>query len=168
MGRGLSELQKQILRIVYEKRQERDFGEEKRNQREMRKDPMHQQMMRLLHGSEDDKPYSVSDYPDISNPELIGALYDWPVSNWYTRIADKQDLRPSEGGQAREHMHNFSRSRIGHEEYNRRTASYYRAVKRLKDRGLLEGHRHGLLITDEGIKMAEDQSVTKSERAAVV
>jgi hypothetical protein len=40
-------------------------------------------------------------------------------------------------------------------EYNRKTAAYYRAVSRLKARGLLTDHRPGLWITDEGMRVAE-------------
>jgi hypothetical protein len=146
MGRGLSNLQKDILGIVYERRQGRDFAEEERRQTENRKDPMHQRMMLLLHGREDNEPYSYRDYPDADNAQVMRALYDWP-------------LRRSWGSSG------FRRSVIGEQEYNRRTAAYYRSVKRLKRRGLLEDHRRGLLITDEGIKMAQKLSVSRVRRA---
>jgi hypothetical protein len=142
MGRGLSNQQKDILRIVYEGRQARDFAKEEQKQREMRKDPAHQTMARALHGSAADKPYSFRDYPDSDNAKLMRTLFeDWPLRTFYG------------------HFQNFRRSQIGEQEYNRRTASFYRSVARLKERGLLEDHRHGLLITDEGMEAAQKLSV---------
>lgn len=158
MGRGLSELQRQILTVVYERRQGRDFAEEERRQKEMRSDPMHRRMLLLLHGpdADPDEPYSISDYPDATHPQIIAAVYDWPVWMWQRGCW----LRPSEGGEVRHHTHNFRSSRVGAEEYNRRTASYYRAVGRLKRRGLLKDQRHGLLITAAGIEAVEALSVS--------
>jgi hypothetical protein len=152
MGRGLSNLQKRILALVYEKRQGRDFAEEERKQKEMRKDPMHQRMSRLFHGKADLSPYSISDYPDAYHSDLIGALYDWRLRRSYW---ERDGRRPSEGGKVLHGGQNFDRRDMGAEEYNRRTVSYYRAVGRLKRRGLLKTQRHGLLITDEGMRVGE-------------
>jgi hypothetical protein len=49
---------------------------------------------------------------------------------------------------------------IGRAEYNRKTAAYYRAVSRLKRRGLRTSRGMGLWITDEGMRVAEGLSVS--------
>jgi hypothetical protein len=90
--------------------------------------------------------------PDTNHAELIGALFDWHLRRSWIR---GDGLRPSEGAMTHYGVHNFDRGRVGVQEYNRRTASYYRAVKRLKSRGLLKTHRGGLLITDEGLRVVE-------------
>jgi hypothetical protein len=46
-------------------------------------------------------------------------------------------------------------------EYNRKTAAYYRAVTRLKRRGLLADRGAGLWITDEGMRVVEELSVSR-------
>ncbi len=152
MGRGLSNLQKRILTLVYEKRQERDFAEEERKFKKMGEDPTYQRMLQAIHGKADLSPYSISNYPDAYHSDLIGALYDWRLRRSYW---ERDGRRPSEGGKVLHGGQNFDRRDMGAEEYNRRTASYYRAVGRLKRRGLLKTQRHGLLITDEGMRLGE-------------
>jgi hypothetical protein len=152
MGRGLSNLQKRILMLVYEKRQERDFEEEERKQKKMREDPTYQRMLQAIYGKADLSPYSISNYPDAYHSDLIGALYDWRLRRSYW---ERDGRCPSEGGKVLHGGQNFDRRDMGAEEYNRRTASYYRAVGRLKRRGLLKTQRHGLLITDEGMRVGE-------------
>ena len=152
MGRGLSNLQKRILTLVYEKRQERDFAEEERKFKKLQEDPTYQRMHRRFHGKENHAPYTISVYPDAYHSELIGALYDWRLRHSYW---DRDGRRPSEGGKILRRGQNFDRRKVGAEEYNRRTVSYYRAVGRLKRRGLLQSHRLGLLITDEGMRVGE-------------
>jgi hypothetical protein len=49
---------------------------------------------------------------------------------------------------------------IGRAEYNCKTAAYYRAVSRLKRRGLLTSRGMGLWITNEGMRVAEGLSVS--------
>jgi hypothetical protein len=49
---------------------------------------------------------------------------------------------------------------IGRAEYKRKTAAYYRAVSRLKRRGLPTSRGIGLWITDEGMRVAEGLSVS--------
>jgi hypothetical protein len=164
MGRGLSELQKRILMLVYEGRQGRDFEDEKRRLEEIKKDPMYW----ALHGDEGDRPYRTSDYPDATNPKLIGTLYDWPI---HARFGGER-LRTSEGGQVHSSLQNFRRGKrrggVDEAEYNRRTTSYYRAVGRLKRRGLLRAQRHGLSITDEGMRVAEGYRLEESAVVEVV
>ncbi len=164
MGRGLSDLQKRILTIVYERRQRRDFAEEERRQKEMISDPGYRQMLLALHGTDTIAPYSISDYPDTDHAHVIAVLYDWPVYMWQRG----RWLRPSEGGEAVSGGHNFRRSKIGQAEHNRRTASYHRAVGRLVRRGFLEKHRHGLSITDEGVHQAEGLSVSREEGSSLL
>jgi hypothetical protein len=147
MGRGLSELQKQILTVVYERRQERDFAQEERE----------------WHESVANNPYmqgaSYWVYYDMRHPEIIAKLYDWPR---YWSYTEQRYIRPSEGARVYDWSHNWRRDWIGFEEYNRKTASYYRAVSRLKRRALLADRGAGLWITDEGIRAVEDLMVRQS------
>jgi hypothetical protein len=140
MGRGLSDLQKQILGIVYERRQGRDFDQEEREWHELRASN------RLLQGF----PYRVRH--DMRHPEIIANLYDWPL-RWSYK--EGRFVRPSDGATVRVWGNNWNRGVIGLVEYNRKTAAYYRAVTRLKARGLLTDHGLGLWITDEGLRVAE-------------
>ncbi len=156
-------MQKRILTIVYERRQRRDFAEEERRQKEIYSDPGYRRMLMSLHGTDAVRPYSISDYPDAVHARVIAVLYDWPVYMWQRG----RWLRPSEGGEAASGGHNFRRSKIGQAEHNRRTASYYRAVGRLRQRGLLEAHRHGLSITTEGVRLVEELSVSNAESAGL-
>jgi hypothetical protein len=141
MGRGLSDLQKRILTIVYERRQGRDFDQEEPEWHELVASNI-----RLLQGI----PSRVSH--DMRHPEIIAKLYDWPL--WWSSKEGRY-LRPSEGPSIKDWGQNWNRSVIGHAEYNRKTAAYYRAVSRLKARGLLADQGSGLWITDEGIRVAE-------------
>jgi hypothetical protein len=146
MGRGLSELQKRILTVVYERRLERDFEHEERDWRERTASNPYMK----------DWPYWVRF--DMRHPQILAALYDWPL---YWSWRDKRYVRPSDGGQVHDRGSNFRRRLIGFEEYNRRTAAYYRAVNRLKRRGLLTNRGAGLWMTDEGMRVAEGLSVRK-------
>jgi hypothetical protein len=140
MGRGLSDLQKRILSIVYERRQGRKFDQEGREWHAIA------ESNRLLQGL----PYRV--HHDVRHPELIAKLYDWPL--WWLSKEERY-VRPSEGASVKDWGQNWNRHVIGLVEYNRKTAAYYRAVSRLKARRLLTSHRSGLWITDEGIRVAE-------------
>jgi hypothetical protein len=139
MGRGLSELQKRILIIVYERRQGRDFDQEERQWHDL------VASNRLLQGF----PSRVRH--DIRHPEIIAKLYDWPLWSY----KEGQYLRPSEGASVKDWGQNWNRDVIGLAEYNRKTAVYYRAVSRLRARGLLTDRGPGLWITDEGMRVAE-------------
>jgi hypothetical protein len=139
MGRGLSHLQKQILNIVYERRQGREFDQEEREWRELA--PSIPPLQRF--------PYGVK--YDMRHPEIIAKVYDWPI--WSNK--ERRYLRPSEGASVNEGRHNWHRDVIGVAKYNSKTVAYYRAVSRLKVRGLLTGHDSGLWITDEGMRVAE-------------
>jgi hypothetical protein len=147
VGRGLSELQKRILGIVYQKRQQRDFEGEERTWKAFTSESS---VLAALGYQEE---------CDATNAAILSELYDWP---------DRRGHRPSEypdeySGTRSFHGGNFNRQLIGEEEYNRRTASYYRAVARLKDRGLLEERGFkGLWITGEGIKEAEKLSARRA------
>ena len=140
MGRGLSDLQKRILRIVYERRQGRNFDQEQREWGELAASN------RLLQGF----PYQV--HYDTRHPEIIAKLYDWPL--WWSSKEGRY-VRPSEGASVQDWGQNWNREVVGLAEYNRRMASYYRAVSRLKARGLLTDRGPGLWITDEGMRVAE-------------
>ncbi len=139
MGRGLSDLQKRILIIVYERRQGRDYDQEERQWHELGASN------RLLQG------FTYGVHHDVRHPEIIAELYDWPL--WSYKKG--RYLRPSEGASVKDWGQNWNRDRIGLAEYNRKTAAYYRAVSRLKARGLLTDHGPGLWITDEGMRVAE-------------
>ncbi len=145
MGRGISDLQKRILIIVYERRQGRDFDQEERQWHELAASN------RLLQG------FTHGVHHDMRHPEIIAKLYDWPL--WSGR--EGRYLRPSEGASVKDWGQNWNRDVIGLAEYNRRTAAYYRAVSRLKARGLLTDpgsglyHGSGLWITGEGMRVAE-------------
>jgi hypothetical protein len=139
MGRGLSDLQKQILGMVYERRQGRDFDQEQREWHELAASN------RLLQGF----PYRV--HRDVRHPEIIAKLYDWPLWSY----KEGRYLRPSEGASVNDWEQNWNRDVIGRVEYNRKTAAYYRADSRLKARGLLTDHGPGLWITDEGMRVVE-------------
>lgn len=139
MGRGLSDLQKQILSIVYERRQGRDFDQEERKWHEL------VASNRLLQGF----PSRV--HHDLRHPEIVAKLYNWPLWSY----KEGRYLRPSEGASVNDWGQNWNRDIIGGIEYNRKTAAYYRAVSRLKSRGLLADDRSGLWITDEGMRVAE-------------
>jgi hypothetical protein len=139
MGRGLSPLQKRILGMVYERRQGRDFDQEGREWRELAASN------RLLQGF----PYRV--HHDMRHPEIIAKLYDWPL--WWSN-KERRYIRPSEGASVKDWGQNWNRDVIGLVEYNRKTAAYYRAVSRLKARGLLTDRGAGLWITDEGMRVA--------------
>jgi hypothetical protein len=141
MGRGLSDIQKRILTIVYERRQGRDFDQEEPEWHELVASNI-----RLLQGI----PSRVSH--DMRHPEIIAKLYDWPL--WWSSKEGRY-LRPSEGASINDWGQNWNRDVIGLAEYNRKTAAYYRAVSRLKARGLLTDHGPGLWITDEGMRVAE-------------
>jgi len=138
MGRGISDLQKRILSIVYKRRQGRDFVKEGREWHDI------VASNRLLQGF----PSRV--HHDVRLPEIIAKLYDWPLS-----YKKGQHVRPSEGASVKDWGQNWNRDVIGLAEYNRKTAAYYRAVSRLKARGLLTDHGPGLWITDEGMRVAE-------------
>jgi hypothetical protein len=140
MGRGISELQKQILSIVYERRQGRHFDQEEREWHELGASNS------LLQSF----PYRV--HHDTRHPEIIAKLYDWPL--WWSS-KDGRYLRPSEGASVKDWGQNWNRDVIGLVEYNRKTAAYYRAVSRLKARGLLMDQGPGLCITEEGMRVAE-------------
>ena len=84
-------------------------------------------------------------------------MYDWPR---YWSHRERRYIRPSEGAHVQEWGHNGHRGVIGRAEYNRKTAAYYRAVSRLKRRGLLTSRGMGLWITDEGMRVAEGLSVS--------
>jgi hypothetical protein len=155
MGRGLSELQKRILTIIYERRRGRDLAKEEREWHEkVERDPF---FRKLYEGSE--RSYRARQ--DLMHPEIIAALYDWPIMGRSWAPSEKRGLRASEGGRVQAWTHNWSRRHIGFEEYNRKTAAYYRAVGRLKRRGLLEDRVHGLWITDEGIRTVEELMVSR-------
>ena len=139
MGRGLSDLQKRILGIVYERRQGRDFDQEERQWHELAASN------RLLRG------FTYGVHHDMRHPEIIAKVYDWPI--WSYKEGRYQ--RPSEGASVNDWGQNWDRDVIGHAEYNRKTAAYYRAVSRLKGRGLLTDHGPGLWMTDEGLRVAE-------------
>ena len=139
MGRGLSDLQKRILSIVYERRQGRDFDQEERKWHEL------VASNRLLQGF----PSRV--HHDLRHPEIVAKLYNWPLWSY----KEGRYLRPSEGASVNDWGQNWNRDIIGGIEYNRKTAAYYRAVSRLKSRGLLADDRSGLWITDEGMRVAE-------------
>jgi hypothetical protein len=139
MGRGLSDLQKRILSIVYERRQGRDFDQEERKWHEL------VASNRLLQGF----PSRVSH--DLRHPEIVAKLYDWPLWSY----KEGRYLRPSEGASVNDWRQNWNRDVIGRIEYNRKTAAYYRAVSRLKSRSLLADDGSGLWITDEGMRVAE-------------
>jgi hypothetical protein len=141
VGRGLSELQKRILRVVYERRQGRDFDQEERDWHER---AANNPYMQGIH-------YWVRF--DIRHPEIIAALYDWP-RYWARR--EGRYIRPSEGAHVADWGQNWHRDVVGQAEYNRKTASYYRAVSRLKRRGLLAERGAGLWITDEGQRVVAD------------
>jgi hypothetical protein len=164
VGRGLSNQQKKILGVAAERRLKRDFAQEERSRQELLESGILQVLAARFGGTVDESPYSYKDHADISHPELIAMLYDWPVihrEHWSDpEFLSQENLRPSEGGKVQSSRRNFRRSVVGEEEYNRRTASYYRSVTRLKERGLLEHHKHGVLITDEGIKAAQKLSVS--------
>jgi hypothetical protein len=138
MGRGISDLQKRILSFVYKRRQGRDFVKEGREWHDI------VASNRLLQG------FPSRGHHDIRHPEIITKLYDWPPS-----YKKGQYVRPSEGASVKDWGQNWNRDVIGLAEYNRKTAAYYRAVSRLKARGLPTDHRPGLWITDEGMRVAE-------------
>jgi hypothetical protein len=142
MGRGLSDLQKRILSIVYERRQVHDFDQEKREWHELGVSN------RLLQSFQ----YRV--HHDVRHPEIIAKLYDWPL--WWSS-KDRRYLHPSEGASVKDWGKNWNRDVIGLAEYNRKTAAYYRAVSRLKARGLLADQGSGLWITDEGMRVVSPQ-----------
>ena len=131
---------KRILSIVYERRQGRDFEQEGREWHAITASD------RLLQGF----PNRV--HHDIRNPEIIATLYDWPL--WWSS-KERRYLRPSEGASVKNWGQNWNRELIGPAEYNRKTAAYYRAVSRLKVRGLLTDVGSGLWIRDEGMRVAE-------------
>ena len=136
MGRGLSDLQKRILIIGYEHRQGRHFDKEERQWHDL------VASNRLLQGF----PHRVRH--DIRHPEIIATLYDWPLC-WSSK--EGRYLRPSEGALVEDWGQNWNREVIGLAEYNRN----YRAVSRLRARGLLTDRGPGLWITDEGMRAAE-------------
>jgi hypothetical protein len=82
MGRVLSELQKRILGVVYERRQGRDFAQEERDWGEyVARYPSMQSFRYWVRY-------------DIKHPQVIAALYDWP-RRWSS--VDGRYVRPSEG-----------------------------------------------------------------------
>jgi hypothetical protein len=87
----------------------------------------------------------------MRHAEIIAKLYDWPL--WSSK--EGRYVRPSEGASVNDWGQNWNRDVIGLAEYNRKTAAYYRAVSRLKARGLLTDDGSGLLITEEGMRVAE-------------
>jgi hypothetical protein len=145
MTEALSRLQKQILNLVYERRQGRDFDHEERQWHQLAASN------RLLQG------FLSRVHHDMRHPEIIAKLYDWPL--WPGR--EGRYLRPSDGASVKDWGQNRNRELVGLAEYNRKTAAYYRAVSRLKARGLLTDHgsslynESGLWITDEGMSVAE-------------
>jgi hypothetical protein len=144
VGRGLSQLQKDILSILYERRMGRDFGAERRKHEEA----LARSSYRAVHH----RNWHMA--ADATHAELIGALYDWPTWDAWSGRARR---RPSEGASLSSTGHNFSPRAVGRKEYRRRTGSYHRAVRRLEERGLLLRHSWApqLWITEEGVKVVE-------------
>jgi hypothetical protein len=148
MGRGLSDLQKRILMLTYERRQERDFDEERRKWEEM------------AEGNPYMRGMSYWIRYDLKYVDLLAELYDWP-NKWGRRPSEHSEMQKN--SEYRFRGQNFDRRRVGEAEYNRRTTSLYRAVDRLKRRGLLQRRGAGLWITDEGVRVAEGLSVTTGQ-----
>jgi hypothetical protein len=151
MGRGLSDLQKRILTVVYERRQERDFEAEEGEHWE------NQERWKEVYGPAFVRPYWV--YYDMRHAQVLAKLYDWP-DRWGKRASEGRHVSPYGG-------HHFRRHVVGFKEYNSKTAAYYRAVSRLKRRGLLADRGAGLWITDEGMRVVENLSVSKAAVPAV-
>jgi hypothetical protein len=151
MARGLSELQKAILRLAYRNRQERE-------QKMADLDPHSHEYKVLDHG--------VGSY-DLYHAEVLHEQFGWPIrptSSWH----------PEEGERPVGYWRDFSMREIGEASYRKTQASLSRAVSRLKRRGLVErGRASGwtgdgyavLNLTDEGVRVAERLSVNTPHAA---
>jgi hypothetical protein len=107
MGKGLSELQKNILKIAYKNR---------------------------------DGFYK---FGHIRNYEVLIEVYNFP---FHSPAADSSSGTPQI----------FNRQEIGFNRYRAACVSTVKAFNRLSKRGLAQRkHNHGIILTDEGLKVAK-------------
>ncbi len=141
MPRGLSDLQKRILAIAYERRQGRDLDAERAERvREMEK-------------------YGLGDYykpaPDVYHAELLAEVWGFPHERLFpAERAERFGEKTRSSGWWGQY---FDRDAIGRDEYNRATTTLWRTVKRLEDRGLAVRAfygKPGVFLTDEGLEVA--------------
>lgn len=150
MPRGLSDLQKRVLVMAYERRRGRDLDAE-REEGERR-------IARYGFA-----PDAYKAPPDVYYPEMLAEIWGFPTTQLLPdeRAAGfgENQTPPRWWGQY------FDRDAIGRDTYNRATTSLWRTVGRLEERGLVAKGFHGkpgLLLTDEGLALAERLSVARA------
>jgi len=134
MGRGLSELQKSILRLAYHNRLERLERIAKKT------DPGSHEPLVLTRGVGP---------PDLYYAEVLREHFGWEVRSLWWR--PERGQRPSRG-------QNFEMKEIGERRYHSVQSSLSRAVVRLEERGLVERLEHYLAaldLTQRGLEEAE-------------
>jgi hypothetical protein len=150
--RGLSDLQKRILVMAYERRRRRDL-EAEREEGERR-------IARYGFG-----PDNYKAAPDVYYPEMLAEIWGFPTTQLLpaeraARFGEDQ-TPPRWSGQY------FDRGAIGRGEYNKATTTLWRTAERLEGRGLVARAfygKPGLLLTDEGLTVAERLSVVTVQR----
>ncbi len=152
MPRGLSDLQKRILVMAHERRQLRDLDAER------------EEGIRLLARYESG-PDRYAPRPDVYYPEILAAVWGFPTTQPLpaeraARFGENQSP-PRWNGQY------FDRDAIGRGAYDKATTTLWRTAERLEGRGLVVRRvyrKPGLLLTDEGLAVAERLSVATLQR----
>ncbi|MDP9488392.1 MAG: hypothetical protein M3Q49_21855 [Actinomycetota bacterium] len=152
MPRGLSDLQKRILIMAHERRQLRDLDAER------------EEGVRLLarYGYGPDRYFPG---PDVYYPEILAEVWGFPTTaplpaERAERFGEKR-FPPRWWGQY------FDRDAIGRDAYNKATTTLWRTAERLEGRGLASRGvygKPGLLLSDEGLAVAERLSVATMQR----
>ncbi len=152
MSRGLSDLQKRVLVMALERRRGRDLDAERLEGGRL--------VARYGFG-----PADYQTAPDVYYPEMLAELWGFP-----TKIplpAERAARWGEDQTPPRWFGQYFDLDVIGRAEYNRATTSLWRTVKRLEARGLAVRAfygKSGLLLTDEGLEVAERLSVATPQR----
>lgn len=130
MGRGLSELQKGILRLAYQNRLE---------------------IQAVLESSPGEARWISQEdvYPHLVLGELYGFSEHTVTDDWTGKPQDWSRLRHYR------HKQKFDRDKIGHARYGSATSATKKALERLEKRGLLIQAGWGYRLTETGLAVAE-------------
>jgi hypothetical protein len=147
MPRGLSDLQKRILAIAYERRRGRDLDAEREEG----------EALVVRYGF---APSAYKPAPDVYHAELLAEVWGFPHERLFpAERAEKFGEAIRGSGWWGQY---FDRDAIGRDEYNRATTTLWRTAKRLEDRGLAVRAfygKPGVFLTDQGLEVAARLSV---------
>lgn len=148
MGRGLSHLQREILRLAYQNRQEavRAYADAQAH-------PDRYPGRPTVWGRYQGLEYLATEGPDVRPHHVLGELYGFSehtVKMWRGRPIPWSQLRNVLYGQKK-----FDREEIGLARYASATSATKKALERLVRRGLLTREGWGYRLTDRGQAVAE-------------